>query len=103
MLFFLFIIVMVVRGQGDIDDNGGGDIWDPSSTDECDFGYYGNECDITYTCYGLDSFNTNVCSGNGMCVGTDTCNCNAPFGGEECEIDTRHPGRWKRADVYKIG
>lgn len=37
-------------------------------------------------CYGKNSFDSLVCSGNGYCVDIDNCLCKCDFRGNKCEI-----------------
>jgi Zn-dependent M32 family carboxypeptidase len=38
-------------------------------------------------CNGVQSTAIQVCSGNGLCVGENICQCNAGFSGKDCEYD----------------
>eukprot|EP01080_Neovahlkampfia_damariscottae_P006759 gene6759-10924_t len=42
-------------------------------------------------CFGKNSSDPEVCSKNGGCVGTDTCNCNTGYVGNECQFPTPFP------------
>eukprot|EP01080_Neovahlkampfia_damariscottae_P004934 gene4934-8531_t len=63
----------------------------------CENGYTGDQCQNpppinsptqspspTFTCFGISSSDSNVCSGNGQCVSQDQCNCNSGYGGQKC-------------------
>jgi alpha-tubulin suppressor-like RCC1 family protein len=41
-----------------------------------------------YSCYGKSFSNSDICSGNGVCVGTDICSCTNGFSGKECQFST---------------
>ncbi|EFC37003.1 predicted protein [Naegleria gruberi] len=68
----------------------------------CQLGFYGDECEkegsnsniITNTridlfCNGLnatdESVSNQICSGNGKCIGTNTCSCELGYSGSDCE------------------
>jgi len=40
--------------------------------------------DKSLFCYGIPHDDPSVCSGNGMCIDTDTCICEAGWTGDEC-------------------
>ncbi|KAL9644033.1 hypothetical protein ABK040_005501 [Willaertia magna] len=54
------------------------------NTNYCD--YADNRCKLINICYGYDEFDANVCSGNGLCVGQNQCQCDILYGGDQCEI-----------------
>ena len=41
---------------------------------------------VSFTCYGIPSTQPNVCSGNGICIAQDTCQCNPNFNGTQCKF-----------------
>jgi len=45
--------------------------------------YSGESCEVTM-CSGLKSFDINVCSGHGTCVGPQNCSCTAGYYGSDC-------------------
>jgi hypothetical protein len=47
-------------------------------------GYVGSSCSTPVSCFGLAWNDANVCSGNGICQGTDLCICNTGFYGSSC-------------------
>jgi len=50
-------------------------------------GYIGGDCE-EWQCYGVDSNDPNVCSGNGLCTAPDTCVCDAGYIGSDCDVMT---------------
>ncbi|EFC39096.1 predicted protein [Naegleria gruberi] len=40
------------------------------------------------TCYGVDSTDPSVCSGNGNCTSKNNCECNDGFSGNKCQTET---------------
>nr|CAG4716015.1 unnamed protein product [Naegleria fowleri] len=40
----------------------------------------------TVTCFGLAASNQNVCSGKGVCISTDWCQCDSGYYGNACQI-----------------
>eukprot|EP01080_Neovahlkampfia_damariscottae_P008062 gene8063-12524_t len=61
---------------------------DSSNLDKCycNAGWKGTYCqtEIIY-CNGVDRDFPEVCSNNGTCTATDTCVCNAQYGGNDCQ------------------
>ena len=53
----------------------------------CDPGYFGDMCQYT-KCYGFMNNDTLACSGNGKCVGPDTCQCtnDTIYTGKQCSL-----------------
>ncbi|KAG2392646.1 hypothetical protein C9374_011371 [Naegleria lovaniensis] len=51
---------------------------------QCASGYTGMYCERPM-CYGVDSLNKYVCSGNGACVAPNKCSCKPGAYGERCE------------------
>jgi hypothetical protein len=52
----------------------------------CENNYIGQFCD-EFSCFGLKPNDTNVCSGNGVCISHNTCKCNSntTLNGPQCE------------------
>ena len=42
--------------------------------------------DSSNTCYGKASTDSTICSGNGICVGTNACTCSEGYSGNQCEF-----------------
>ncbi len=55
------------------------------STCVCENGYIGSDCS-TNICFGLNSSDPRVCSGQGYCVARNSCMCELYFSGSQCEI-----------------
>ncbi len=43
----------------------------------------------TTACFGISANDPQVCSGNGSCPATDTCECEAGFIGKQCNVDLK--------------
>jgi alpha-tubulin suppressor-like RCC1 family protein len=41
-----------------------------------------------FNCYGKSFTNSDICSGNGVCIGNDLCSCTNGFTGNECQFTT---------------
>jgi hypothetical protein len=39
-----------------------------------------------HTCFGKTSSNSDICSGNGICIGSDVCSCELGYSGQQCQI-----------------
>jgi hypothetical protein len=53
----------------------------------CNFGYFGNNCELT-TCYGILSTDLKNCSSFGNCIGLNNCRCFNGFSGNNCSLFT---------------
>ena len=51
----------------------------------CKPGYTGQNC-IFPVCFGVNSFSSDVCSGNGTCMSPNKCICNSSYTGYNCEL-----------------
>ncbi|KAL9658154.1 hypothetical protein ABK040_013066 [Willaertia magna] len=57
-------------------------------TCKCNEGWIGEYCNIqNFTCFGINPTSSKVCSGRGICIGLDKCNCTDPtiYSGPSCE------------------
>ena len=69
---------------------------------QCEFGYSGQECSNSYTCYEILSYDVNVCSGHGQCVAEDVCECNKPHLGDECELSLTDVELFEKAQLFTV-
>eukprot|EP01080_Neovahlkampfia_damariscottae_P008611 gene8611-558_t len=77
---------MEVRGFGYCNNNGVCKKLNSVDSCICDNEWTGDRCEY-FTCFGLKTTDSNVCSKNGKCIAHNTCQCfdNSTFNGPQCE------------------